>query len=152
MVSVYVCFLRIPNVWFPLPLLKLLNTWILPFFHLPLFGLYKMKLKHPTHPKSDKILNADWFLPMHPKSDNVVLHCSTWCDCSAPSFCRVWITYAIFWAAMLCWLHIDSLHWQSGPFWNGRTHIILIWKILTSILQVFIIFLENWDAVRECTE
>ena len=24
---------------------------------------------------------------------------------------------------MLCWLHIDSLHRQSGPFLNGRTHI-----------------------------
>ena len=39
----------------------------------PELGLHKIKLKYPSHPKSD----------------NVVLHYSTWCDCSAPPLCRV---------------------------------------------------------------
>ena len=26
---------------------------------IPLFGLYKIKLRHPSHPESDEILNAD---------------------------------------------------------------------------------------------
>ena len=48
------------------------------------------------------------------------------------------IMYAIFWAEMLCWLHIDSLHRQSGPFWNGRTHITVgkseVRKHMSSVL------------------
>ena len=45
------------------------------------------------------------------------------------------ITFAIFWAAMLCWLHIHSLHRQSWPFWNGLTYMILKnWQHLPPVI------------------